>query len=127
MGQVSHDAWIFGLLSCEEPRIFRTLDLISRGAQGHGPVHLLFICAAELGFAWNGEEKGLLVYMLLRPLMCLPPRSVLLGQLLLGRCGMVRCLWLTLRAVLHLLDGPVGVDPAFHFISHDASVLGVLP
>ena len=25
----------------EEPRIFRMLDLISRGAQGHGPVHLL--------------------------------------------------------------------------------------
>ena len=27
------------------------------GAQGHGPVHLL-ISAAELGFAWDGEEKG---------------------------------------------------------------------
>ena len=26
----------------EEPRIFRMLDLILRGAQGHGPVHLLF-------------------------------------------------------------------------------------
>ena len=34
----------------EEPRIFRILDLISRGAQGHGPVHLLLISAAELGF-----------------------------------------------------------------------------
>ena len=33
------------------------LDLISRGAQGHGPVHLLN-SAAELGFAWNGDEKG---------------------------------------------------------------------
>ena len=42
----------------EEHRIFRTLDLISRGTQGHGPVHLLLISAAELGFAWNGEEKG---------------------------------------------------------------------
>ena len=41
----------------EEPRIFRMLDLIARGAQGHGPVHLL-ISAAELGFAWNGDEKG---------------------------------------------------------------------
>ena len=30
----------------EEPRIFRMLDLISRGAQGHGPVHLLLISAA---------------------------------------------------------------------------------
>ena len=42
----------------EEPRIFRMLDLISRGAQGHGPVHLLLISAAELAFAWDGEEKG---------------------------------------------------------------------
>ena len=39
----------------EEPRIFRMLDLIS---QGHGPVTLLLISAAELGFAWDGEEKG---------------------------------------------------------------------
>ena len=42
----------------EEPRIFRMLDLISWGAQGHGPVHLLVISAAELGFAWDGDEKG---------------------------------------------------------------------
>ena len=34
------------------------LDLISRGARGHGPIHLLLISAAELGFAWDGEEKG---------------------------------------------------------------------
>ena len=39
----------------EEPRIFRMLDLIS---QGHGPVHLLLISAAELGFAWDGNEHG---------------------------------------------------------------------
>ena len=43
----------------EEPRIFRMLDLISRGAAGDGPVHLLLISAAELGFAWDGGEKGL--------------------------------------------------------------------
>ena len=42
----------------EEPRIFRMLDLISRGVQGHGPVHLLLISAAEIGFAWDGGEKG---------------------------------------------------------------------
>ena len=42
----------------EEPRIFRMLDLISKGAQGHGPVHLLLISAAELGFAWDGNEQG---------------------------------------------------------------------
>ena len=43
----------------EEPRIFRMLDLISRGAQGHGPVHLLLISAAEFGFAWDRAEKSL--------------------------------------------------------------------
>ena len=32
----------------EEPRIFGMLDLISRGAQGHGPVHLLLTSAAEV-------------------------------------------------------------------------------
>ena len=42
----------------EESRAFRMLDLISRWAQGHGPVHILLISAAELGFAWDGEEKG---------------------------------------------------------------------
>ena len=41
----------------EEPRIFRMLDFISWGAQGHGPVRLLLASAAELGFAWDGEEK----------------------------------------------------------------------
>ena len=42
----------------EEPRIFRMLDFITRKAQGDGPVHLLLTSAAELGFAWDGEEKG---------------------------------------------------------------------
>ena len=42
----------------EEPRIFRMLDLISRGALEHGLVHLLLTSAAELGFAWDGDEKG---------------------------------------------------------------------
>ena len=48
----------FAYCSEEEPRIFRMLDLVSRGAQGHGPVHVLLISAAELGIAWDGEEKG---------------------------------------------------------------------
>ena len=42
----------------EEPRIFRMLDFISSGAKGHGRVHLLLTSAVELGFAWDGEEKG---------------------------------------------------------------------
>ena len=33
-------------------------DLISRGSQGHGPVHLLLISAAELGVVWDGAEEG---------------------------------------------------------------------
>ena len=34
-------------------------NLISRGAQGHGPVHhLLLTSAAEVGFAWDGGERG---------------------------------------------------------------------
>ena len=46
------------LACCPEPRIFRMLDLISGGAQGHGSAHLLFISPAELEFAWDGAEKG---------------------------------------------------------------------
>ena len=42
----------------KEPRIFRMFDLIAGGAQGHGPVHLLLTSAAELGFAWDVDEKG---------------------------------------------------------------------
>ena len=42
----------------DERRIFRLLDLISREVQFHGPFYLLLISAAELGFAWDGDEKG---------------------------------------------------------------------
>ena len=31
------------------------LDLVARGAGGHGPVHLLLASAAEIGFAWEGR------------------------------------------------------------------------
>ena len=58
----------------EEPRTFRMLDLISRGAQGHGPVHLLLISAAELGFAWSGAEKGWV-----RVRVSLPPLRMMAG------------------------------------------------
>ena len=33
-------------------------DFEGRGVPGHGPVHLLLISAADLGFAWDGDEKG---------------------------------------------------------------------
>ena len=42
----------------EVPCIFRMLDLIAHGAPEHGPVHSLLVSAAEIGFAWDGEEKG---------------------------------------------------------------------
>ena len=47
------------LASCpeEEPRISRMLDLISRGAQGHGPIHLILISAAELVLLGMGMRK----------------------------------------------------------------------
>ena len=50
------------------------LDLISRAAPGHGPVHLLLISAAELGFAWDGDERGWV-----RP--SLPPSGMLTGPI----------------------------------------------
>ena len=57
----------------EELRIFRMLDLISRGAQGHGPVHLLLLMsAADLGFAWDGAEKGWIR-------VSLPPLRMIIG------------------------------------------------
>ena len=42
----------------EVPRVYRMLDLVARGAGGHGPVHLLLASAAEIGFAWDGREQG---------------------------------------------------------------------
>ena len=42
----------------EVPSIFRMLDLIALDADGHGPVHLLLISAAEIGFSRDGEESG---------------------------------------------------------------------
>ena len=42
----------------EVPRTFRMLDLIAHGADGHGPVHLLRVSAAEFGFAWEGKRGG---------------------------------------------------------------------
>ena len=56
----------------EEPGIFRMVDLISRGSQGHGPVHPLLISAAELGFAWDGAEQG-------RVRVSLPPLRMMTG------------------------------------------------
>ena len=42
----------------EVPRVYRMLDLIARGAKGHGPIHLLLDSASQIGFAWDGVEQG---------------------------------------------------------------------
>ena len=43
----------------EVSRIFRALDLVAHGAPGHGPVHLLLICAAVIGVCQGREAAGL--------------------------------------------------------------------
>ena len=58
----------------EEPGMFRMLDLISGEAPGRGPVHLLLISAAEIGFAWDGDERGWV-----RP--SLPPLGLMTGPI----------------------------------------------
>ena len=42
----------------EVPRIFRMLDLIAHGADGHDPVHVLLTSVAEIGFCVGREERG---------------------------------------------------------------------
>ena len=42
----------------ETDRVSRLLDLISNGAPGHGPLHLLVSSAAGLGFRWCSEGFG---------------------------------------------------------------------
>ena len=42
----------------ESDRIFQMLDSISRGVQGHGPIHPLLSSAAMIGFVWNSDECG---------------------------------------------------------------------
>ena len=76
----------------EDPRIFRMLDLISGGAQGHCPVHLLLISAAELGFAWDGDEKGWVR-------VSLPPLRMMTGPILHFRTAILEA-WL-----FHIFSG----------------------
>ena len=65
---------------------------------------------------WFVESTFLLVCMLVRPLMCLPPLLVPLGLLLFGTVWSSKVPLANAPAVLNLLDGPVGVDPALHII-----------
>ena len=61
------------------------LDLISRCAQGHGPIHLLLIFVAELGFAWDGAEKGWVR-------VSLPPLRIMTGPVQHFRSANFGCL-----------------------------------
>ena len=35
--------------------VYRLLEMVSEGSPGHGPVHLLAACAAEVGFRWDPD------------------------------------------------------------------------
>ena len=65
---------VFGLLPRGGASDFQDAGLISRGAQGHGPVHLLLTSADEEGFAWDAGERGWV-----RP--PLPPRRMMTGPI----------------------------------------------
>ena len=41
------------LWPAEVGRVYRLLEMVSRGCPGHGPVHLLSASAAEIGFTWD--------------------------------------------------------------------------
>ena len=41
------------LWPAEVGRVYRLLVMVSHGCPGHGPVHLLFASAAEIGFKWD--------------------------------------------------------------------------
>ena len=34
-------------------RVHRLLEMVSEGCPGHGPIHLLFASATEIGFRWD--------------------------------------------------------------------------
>ena len=36
-------------------RVYRLLEMVGEGAPGHGPIHLLSACAAEIGFRWDSD------------------------------------------------------------------------
>ena len=96
-------------------RAYRLLDMVSEGCPGHGPVHLLVASAAEIGFRWD-----LLALAWSRPglplLSNLAEASLLALDSLLKLRSLVwsrRQPFASVGAVLSLLDGPTGCDPAF--------------
>ena len=43
------------LWPAEVGRVYRLLEMVSEGCPGHGPLHLLFASAAEIGFFWDPD------------------------------------------------------------------------
>ena len=41
------------LWSSQVGRVYRLLEMVSEGCPGHGPIHLLSACAAEIGLQWD--------------------------------------------------------------------------
>ena len=41
------------LWPAEVGRVYRLLEMVGDGCPGHGPIHLLSACAAEIGFQWD--------------------------------------------------------------------------
>ena len=51
-------AWVFGLPSAGDSLYCQGAGLDCSRAPGHGPVHLLLISAAEIGFDWDGQQQS---------------------------------------------------------------------
>ena len=43
------------LWPAEVGRVYRLLDMVSDGCPGHGPIHLLYCSAADIGFHWDSS------------------------------------------------------------------------
>ena len=46
---------ILALWPSQVTRVYRLLEMVGEGCPGHGPVHLFFAGAAEIGFRWNPD------------------------------------------------------------------------
>ena len=47
--------WQLALWPAEVGRVYRLLEMVGKGCPGHGPIHLLYPSAAEIGFRWNPD------------------------------------------------------------------------
>ena len=93
------------LLPCMSfARVYSLLRVVSSGAPGHGPVHLLLSSAVSLGFSWDSDScvwLGLVCLLFARSLVLLSFFGRLFGTL-----GKLRLL---VTLVLELVSGVVGI------------------